>query len=241
MICKHIKLLCKTPELIENYNEAINDTTQMWDCHHRLETHFSDGTKRNEDDFLSGKELQDQNLYFHRPPEELIFLTKSEHRTLHNKDTKYRNKISETNKIKLKGENNGFYGKHHSQETLDKIADFNRNRHWFNNGTQEVFEYECPEGFISGRLCSNKDKHWFNNGKESILAYECPDGYILGKLDINNELKDKMKSLWTDDKRKKQSEIMKGKCKGKRWFNNGEICVRAKECPEGFVPGRLKK
>ena len=26
-----------------------------------------------------------------------------------------------------------------------------------------------------------------------------------------------------------------------RWFNNGEICIRAKECPEGFVPGRLKR
>ena len=24
------------------------------------------------------------------------------------------------------------------------------------------------------------------------------------------------------------------------WFNNGEKCVRAKECPEGFVPGRIK-
>lgn len=25
------------------------------------------------------------------------------------------------------------------------------------------------------------------------------------------------------------------------WFNNGEVNVRAKECPEGFKPGRLKK
>ena len=28
--------------------------------------------------------------------------------------------------------------------------------------------------------------------------------------------------------------------KGMRWFNNGEKCVRAKECPLGFVPGRIK-
>ena len=28
--------------------------------------------------------------------------------------------------------------------------------------------------------------------------------------------------------------------KGMRWFNNGEKCVRAKECPSGFVPGMLK-
>ena len=34
----------------------------------------------------------------------------------------------------------------------------------------------------------------------------------------------------------KTSEAMKGM----RWFNNGEKCVRAKECPPGFVPGRIK-
>ena len=29
--------------------------------------------------------------------------------------------------------------------------------------------------------------------------------------------------------------------KGMRWFNNGKINIRAKECPEGFTPGRLRK
>ena len=28
--------------------------------------------------------------------------------------------------------------------------------------------------------------------------------------------------------------------KGKRWFNNGKINTMAKECPPGFVPGRIK-
>lgn len=28
--------------------------------------------------------------------------------------------------------------------------------------------------------------------------------------------------------------------KGTHWFNNGEIDIRTKECPEGFVSGRLK-
>lgn len=27
--------------------------------------------------------------------------------------------------------------------------------------------------------------------------------------------------------------------KGRHWFNNGKISVMAKECPEGFTPGRL--
>lgn len=29
--------------------------------------------------------------------------------------------------------------------------------------------------------------------------------------------------------------------RGRKWFNNGIVCVRELECPEGFVPGRLKK
>ena len=57
----------------------------------------------------------------------------------------------------------------------------------------------------------------------------------------------------TDEARKRMSEERKGKPKseetrrrmseskkGMRWFNNGEKCVRARECPPGFIPGRLK-
>ena len=28
--------------------------------------------------------------------------------------------------------------------------------------------------------------------------------------------------------------------KGMLWFNNGKINIRARECPEGFVLGRIK-
>lgn len=38
MISKYINILCcEDPSLIENYELAINDDTQIWDCHHRLE------------------------------------------------------------------------------------------------------------------------------------------------------------------------------------------------------------
>ena len=43
----------------------------------------------------------------------------------------------------------------------------------------------------------------------------------------------------TEETKKKISEAKKGK-KGMQWFNNGEKCVIAKECPPGFVPGRIK-
>ena len=43
--------------------------------------------------------------------------------------------------------------------------------------------------------------------------------------------------------RQKMSESHNGKnywTKGTHWYNNGVKCIKAKTCPEGFVPGRLK-
>lgn len=61
------KCVCRHPEKIENYDKAIADTTQTWECHHRLESCFTQ------------KFLKDMNLYYDVEPEALIFLTKSEH------------------------------------------------------------------------------------------------------------------------------------------------------------------
>lgn len=61
--------------LIENYENAINDVTQTWECHHRKET----------DEGLSAKKLIELGLYYGRPASEFIFLTKAEHMKLHNK------------------------------------------------------------------------------------------------------------------------------------------------------------
>lgn len=77
----HKRCFCDAPELIENYEEAIRDTSQIWHCHHRLETHNSDGIERIT--FLTKKELQALDMYYHRPPKELIFLPEHEHKKLH--------------------------------------------------------------------------------------------------------------------------------------------------------------
>ena len=31
---------CKNVTMIENYSKAVLDTTQIWECHHRCETHY---------------------------------------------------------------------------------------------------------------------------------------------------------------------------------------------------------
>lgn len=78
MITKKIKKLCKEYWLIENYEEAINDD-KMWDCHHRIEV-SEDGLHT----VYSKEELKKCRMYLNRKPEELIFLTRSDHWKLHN-------------------------------------------------------------------------------------------------------------------------------------------------------------
>lgn len=79
---------CIEPEKIENYGDAMSDTSQVWECHHRLETHFSDGTERPKTAVLKKEELIALGMYYYRPAGELVFLTKTEHMSLHNKGRK---------------------------------------------------------------------------------------------------------------------------------------------------------
>ena len=77
---KNVKVYCcEDISLIENYEKAIADKTKTWHCHHRKET----------DEGLSADELIEMGLYFNRPASELIFMTESEHHSLHSKGNKH--------------------------------------------------------------------------------------------------------------------------------------------------------
>ena len=147
---------CKEPENIENYQKALADNFNGWQVHHRLETHNSDGERRLVD--ITMEELIALGMYWHRPADELIFLTESEHKSLHQKGNKNmlgkhhseetRKKIGEAEK----GEKNPMYGKHHSEETRRKMREAKKGMRWFNNGKISKRAFECPDGFIPGRL-----------------------------------------------------------------------------------------
>lgn len=66
---------------IENYEKAKADDFKDWIIHHRLETHTSDGEKRIVN--LSSAELKALGMYYYRPANELVFLTRAEHTSLH--------------------------------------------------------------------------------------------------------------------------------------------------------------
>lgn len=91
---------------IENYDKAINDDTQTWDCHHRLEELG-----------FTKDELKYLGLYYKIPADELIFLTRQEHIDIHKKGRErpeeVKEKISRTSKERgsKAGPNNPCWGK----------------------------------------------------------------------------------------------------------------------------------
>ena len=122
------RCFCSEPSKIENYDKAIADTTQIWKCHHRLETHTSDGERRLVD--LTPEELMALDMYYHRPPEEFVFLTSKDHQSLH-----FRGKpLSEGRKQKIsnscKGRTSPNKGNHMSGEHKLKMSETHKGKHW---------------------------------------------------------------------------------------------------------------
>ena len=149
-LCKNC--FCRTPELIENYEKAVIDTAQTWQCHHRLETHNSDGERRLVD--ISKAELIALGMYFDRPPEELIFLTSAEHRCLHRKGKPSIRKgkhISEETKRKI---SEAMKGKHFSEEWKKKISEANRGKHHSEETKKRISEV------MKGKPKNRQMKHW---------------------------------------------------------------------------------
>lgn len=134
-----VEKYCKNYTEIENYGEAMADTTQTWHCHHRLETHTSDGERRLVE--LTLKELKALDMYYHRPADELIFLTKSAHSSLHKRSEEAKEKISAANKgCKISEEqrqkiSNAQKGKTMSEEAKRKKSEAMK-AYWAKRNTQ---------------------------------------------------------------------------------------------------------
>ena len=151
-----VKKYCnESLSLIENFDKAVNDKEQSWDCHHRREM------------TTSKKELLEIGEYYNRPASELIFLTKKEHISLHHKDKQVssetkrkmsiaKKNMSEETKQKMsiahQGKTPWNKGKKLSEETKLKLSNAFNALYWFNNGITTIRARECPEGFVKGRL-----------------------------------------------------------------------------------------
>ena len=113
---KKLKRVCKDFQDIENYEEAVKSTEQ-YDLHHRKEIErLDDGTVV----LRSMKDLKYFDLYYHRPAEELIFLSHSEHMSIHNKGKKN----SAETRAKMSASRKGmFSGDKHPRWKGDQVTD----------------------------------------------------------------------------------------------------------------------
>ena len=159
----NLRRYCKDYEKIENYQEAKKDNFKGWHCHHRLETHNSDGERRLVD--ITADELKALGMYYNRPAEELIFLTVKEHNAFN------------------KGKPSPNKGKQLSAETRRKMSEAHKDQIPWNKGKK--FSEEARRKMREANKGKNiwtKGTYWYNNGKISKRAYECPEGFVPGRL-----------------------------------------------------------
>ena len=143
MIClQTVEEYCKEYWKIENYQEAVNDTTRTWHCHHRYEIDYN----------LSALELQALGFYFNRPFYELIFLTPSEHKRLHHTGKPFQ-------------KNNQYYllrskDFHHTEETKQKMKG-NQNSLKYHITAEELYDLYVGRDLSIYRIAALYECSWF--------------------------------------------------------------------------------
>lgn len=133
------QMYCAQPiELIENYQEAVNDETQVWHCHHVWET-MLDYTR---------EELIEMNEYYGIPACNLIFLKQKDHNILHNKGKKRSEETCKKISESLKGENHPLYGKTHSLESCKKMSESHKGK-YNTKKSKQVLQFTKEGNFVA--------------------------------------------------------------------------------------------
>ena len=239
MISKRAYMYCREDlSLIENYDKAINDSTQIWRCHHRLE--IQDEGKI----IYTSKQLENLGLYYNRPASELIFLTLSEHNYLHAKYTSKEKRDKFTSS--MRGKSPTAEHRKHLSEALKgrRMSEEEKachKKHW-EEQKGKSFSKEIREKMSK----SHKENFTQEMREEVSKRFKG----VPKSEETKRRMSESAKRRISEDKNyaSKQSESIKNseryqqamaKRKGEKFWNNGVIQIRALECPEGFVRGKL--
>ena len=130
--------------------------------------------------------------------------------------------LSEHSKLHGEGENNPMYGKYHSTEAKKKNSEAHKGKKHSEESKKKMSE-------------SHKGKPKTEEWKNKIG--EAHKGKKRSEETRNRISEAKKGHLVSEEQKNKQSKAIKGRS----WYTNGKVCVMSFECPDGFVPGRIKK
>ena len=77
------------------------------------------------------------------------------------------------------GESHPFFGQHLTNNHRKKIADSMKGK---NKGTHHTEEAKRSISTSLKGNTRAKNHHWFNNGTISVFRYDCPEGYVPGRI-----------------------------------------------------------
>ena len=222
MICiKTVKKYCSEDiSKIENYEQAVNDKTQTWDCHHRAEILPCGRFKQSD--------LIKFNLYWHRPANELVFMTEDDHLSMHSV-----------------GRVGWWLGKHHTEETKAKISAASSGRVHSEETRQKISTRlkNLPYGWTGwvGRHHSQETKAKMSaasKGEHNPFFGRHHSQETKAKISAANSGR-----VVSEETRARRSRSLKGKntwTEGRHWWNNEVSEKLARDCPgEDWVEGRI--
>ena len=162
MLTGNYKKYCKNYELCEGYEKALN-SNEPYFLHHI------------QGEYMSKEELYEYDWYYNCHPSCLKWVTKSEHRKIHNSHMRFetRYKLS-----KASSTNNGMKGRHHTDESREKMQGprtgcFSNNEHWIemHTGENNVSKHQDVRNKISNKAknryrINRDDGTWYWGHKE---------------------------------------------------------------------------
>ena len=195
---------CEDITKIENYEQAVSDKTQSWQCHHRSEV-LPCGN-------FSANALKRFGLYWHRPASELIFLTRSQHSSLHRKNQTLEEKMKRKNRVV-------------SQETRERLSKAAVGRSFSEETRKKLSAAK------QGSRHPNFGKHLSESTRRKISESNAGKTNMLG-YHHSEESKKKI-----SDAKRGNTNV-----RGTSWWNDGITSTRSKECPgKSWHKGRLRK
>ena len=150
----HFEKYCKDYENIENYEAAKKDNFIGWECHHRRGAN------------ITQKELISLGQYYNISSDELVFLTTAKHNQLHHIGRHH----TEESKKRISAASKG---RRHTEEARKKMSDAAKGKPKTKEHKKKIAE--------AARI-NSMGRHWYNNGKENKFCYECPEGFVPGML-----------------------------------------------------------